>query len=159
YVNTAVQKGLRPPVDRARSDADVARAEAGRLRAESALQTARAVLAVTIGSNELAVDAANVSEEEPAAVSFEQLWPRVEQHEPQLAAARLRVDVAREETALQRSQLWPTLSLTGSLTTRGVWQPTIPNYDAGLVLSWNAFDYVTIARMQTLREREAVASA
>jgi outer membrane protein len=176
YVAAAVSRGMKAPVDRARSEADLARAEAALHRAEGGVRFARSVFATTIGAADSEVDAIaplTKSANESTDTAFESRWEKARERDPLLQVARLRIDVQREEAAAARAQLYPTLFLSGSFTGRAGGAPTtagqvaygqgalpnVPNYHAGLILSWNAFDWVAISRMRSTEQQEAVTVA
>lgn len=172
FIEASVRLRLRAPVDRARSQADLSRAEANELRAESGLKLARSVLAITIGLDDAEVDAS--PSDLPASLPV-QAYASItsNEHDPMLEIARLRLELRKEESYAVRAQLFPTLFLTGSISTRAGGAPTtagavpvglggipnVPNYSFGLVLSWNALDFVAMNRFWATRQNESVAAA
>jgi outer membrane protein TolC len=167
--NVAAQ--LRPPIELTRAEADLARREADAVRADGSLRAAQQVLAAAIGASEPALDAGadDVVYAPPPAIDMRELDQRI----PSLRAA---IDALRGQHALTRAiaaELRPDLSLSASVTGRAGgsavaanptppgagWLPSVPNWDAMIVLSWPLFDRTIDARAEVSRRLERVRAA
>lgn len=171
FAKANVTAQLRPPIELTRAEADLARREADSVRAEGSLRAAQQVLAAAIGANEPALDAGNddVTYAPPPTVDTRELDQRI----PSLRAA---IDALRGQHALTsaiEAELRPDLSLSASLTGRAGgtevstnptpagagWVPSVPNWDAMVVLSWPLFDRTIDARADVSRRLERVRAA
>jgi outer membrane protein TolC len=178
YITQAVKSGMRPPIDLTRAAAELERAEVGRIRARAGLRIARSVLAAAIGSPCLEIDAVpTVATQLPA------LAPPLASAQATADLALSMSPIVRElmavvraqeaQTKIQKTLLRPSLYLSAAFSARAGgaapssgpvpygdgWLPVIPNYDAGLVLSWPVWDPVVWARKRASETREAVARA
>jgi outer membrane protein TolC len=171
YAKANVAAALRPPIDLTRAEADLARREADAVRAEGSLRVAQQVLAAAIGATEPALDAGadDVAYAPPPTIDLRELDQRI----PSLRAA---IDALRGQQALTHAieaQLRPDLSLSASLTGRAGgsevatnptptgagWLPSVPNWDALVVISWPLFDRTVSARAEVSRRIERVRAA
>jgi outer membrane protein len=167
-----VRSGLRPPIELTRAEADVARYEAATLRARASVHVARITFAVTVGveDEELGVTAATL--EEGALPSIDNLLGRAGRT-PLVLEGRARIEAQRGETRRLEVQTRPTLWATASASGRAGgatpsngptpygegWLPTVPNYNAAVVLTWPVFEPVWERRADSSRARElAIAS-
>ncbi len=156
FARVAVHKGLRPAIEMARTQADLARLEVGAQRAEAGLHAARAVYAA----------AAAVSDEEPDVAGEDPAWPplpplsalmvQTEGRDPGVLAARTLASAERARgdalAAQMRPRVYANASLSGraggSPDTNGPlppgdgWLPTVPNWHAGVVMTWPLYDAV-----------------
>lgn len=167
--NVAAQ--LRPPIELTRAEADLARREADAVRAEGSLRAAQQVLAAAIGATEPALDAGpdDVAYAPPPTIDLHQLDQRI----PSLRSA---IDALRGQHALTKAisaELLPDLSLSATLTGRAGgsevatnptpagdgWVPSVPNWDAMVVLTWPLFDRTVNARANVSRQLEHVRAA
>jgi outer membrane protein TolC len=171
FAKANVTAQLRPPIELTRAEADLARREADAVRAEGGLRAAEQVLAAAIGAPEPALDAGDddVAYAPPPTIDLRELDQRI----PSLRAA---IDALRGQHALTtaiEAELRPDLSLSASLTGRAGgtevttnptptgagWLPSVPNWDAMIVLSWPLFDKTVGARADVSRRLERVRAA
>jgi outer membrane protein TolC len=166
-----VSSGLRSPIELTRAEADLQRFNIGRIRAQGGVEIAESVLAASIGAPALRVDAS-------AATPLPQDLPSVNEavqlataRDPRLLALVARLKAQELATKAVRAELRPNLQLTGTLSTRAGGAPptsgdsadyngllpSVPNWDAGLVLSWPLFDGTIDARVSAERAKENVA--
>ena len=160
-----VDSGLRSPIDLdARADADLTRHDVGRVRARGGLAIAQSVLAASVGAPEPAIDTADEPPTSSDMPALHDALAMAEKHDPQLAAAIAQLKVLVEERALRadrrrassghpsfhRDAVGPlaetSLQVRGPIPTGDGWLPTVPNWDAGLLLTWPLFDGVIVAR-------------
>jgi outer membrane protein len=167
-----VDAGLRSPIELTRSDADLARFDVGRIKARGGLALAQSVLAAAIGAPEPAVDTSSDALQISDMPTMARAVQLVESRDPVLAEAIARLKASEERTRAIGAELRPDLSLTATLTGRAGgappssptqptpggdgWLPDVPNWDAGLVLSWPLFDGTIAARRDAARATEQV---
>ncbi|HLK36393.1 MAG TPA: TolC family protein [Polyangiaceae bacterium] len=171
FARRGVESGLRSPIELTRAEADLARFDVGRVRARGGLAVAQSVLAAAIGAPDPAVDAAATP---PSAAEMPALGEAValaQRRDPRLAETIARLHEAEEHTRAVGAELRPDLSLTATLSGRaggaspssgavadgGGWIPDVPNWDAGVLLSWPLFDGTIAARRDAARSAERVA--
>jgi outer membrane protein len=91
-----------------------------------------------------------------------------QQRDPRLAETIAELKAAEERTRAIGAELRPTVSLTATLSGRaggaapasgataagGGWAPDVPNWDAGLVISWALFDGTISARRNAAHAME-----
>lgn len=171
FADAAVAAGVRPPIERTRSRADLTRFEVGQIRATAGLHIARSVLAAAIGADAAEIDAREEPVAEmrlPDASSIEQ---RVRDHSPELAAAGAVLEAQKKRARAAHAQMRPSLFLSAGVSARAGgappasgaaarhdgWVPEVPNYDVGLVLSWPIWDPVVHARGRAQEARIEVA--
>lgn len=174
FAKVGVERGLRPPLELTRAEADVARFEVGRVRAEGGLAAAQGVFAAAVGVPSPLLDAKDEGAP-PEAVSLP-LASAVDQamrRDPAILEAQARVAWQRAQTEAIGTLLRPDLFLTGSLSGRaggadpssgeaarfGGWVPYIPNWSAGLVLSLPLYDATVLARREASRVAEGARAA
>jgi outer membrane protein len=155
-----VDSGLRSPIELTRAEADLAQYDVGRLRAVGGLSVAQSVLAAAVGApNELldVADQAPVATEMPA---LGDALAMAQARDPEVAATLAQLRSAEARTRAIGAELRPNLSATATISGRaggapssaGVvptgngWLPAVPNWDAGLLLTWPLFDGVVSAR-------------
>ncbi|HEU4407076.1 MAG TPA: TolC family protein [Polyangiaceae bacterium] len=174
FAKAGVDRGLRPPLERTRAEADVARFEVGRVRAEGGLAVAQGVFAAAVGVPSPLLDArdeppAPEAAPPPLASALSQAMA----HDPAILEAQARVAWQRAQTKAIGALLRPDLFLTGSLSGRaggadpssgeaaryGGWVPHIPNWSAGLVLSLPLYDANVLARRDASRVAEGARAA
>lgn len=166
-----VASGLRSPIELTRAEADLQRFDIARIRAEGGLEISQSVLAAAIGSPEGRVETAAAAPLPQDLPSMSDAIARATARDPHLLSVIARLKADELATRAVRAELRPDLSLTGTLSARaGGAQPTsgdsadyngllptVPNWDAGLVLSWPLFDGTIDARISAARAKEAVA--
>lgn len=166
-----VASGLRSPIELTRAEADLQRFDIGRIRAQGGVEIAESVLAAAIGAPALRVDASADTPLPQDLPSVSDALQRATAHDPHLLALVARLKAQELTTRAVRSELRPNILLTGTLSTRAGGAdptsgdsadysgllPTVPNWDAGLVLSWPIFDGITDARVAAARAQEGVA--
>lgn len=167
-----VRSGLRPPIELTRAEADVARYEAATMRARASVHVARVAFATAVGVDDDELGAAPGSAAESALPPLETLAARAERT-PLVLEGRARVDAQRGETRRLDAQTRPTLAATAAVSGRAGgatassgptpygegWIPTVPNYSAGVVLTWPILEPTWGRRADASRTREAAASA
>jgi outer membrane protein TolC len=168
-----VKNDLRPRIELTRAETDLARFDVGRVRARGALSIAETELAAAIGANEPRLD---IAATDPAVASpaanvavptMDDARDDVKQRDPFVLAAQARLKAQQAETKAIEAQALPNLSVTSTISARDGGAPVtppikapygllplVPNYDAGLVLSWPIFDGVIGARADASRLRE-----
>ncbi len=165
-----VDSGLRSPIELTRAEADLVRFEIGRVRARGGVAVAQSVLAAAIGAPDAAVD---ISDEAPRPADLPALPEAIalaQRRDPRLAETIAELKAAEEHTRAVAAGLRPDLSLTATLSGRAGgappssglaarddgWVPNVPNWDAGLVLSWPLFDGTIAARRSAAHSMEQV---
>lgn len=162
-----VKAGLRPPIDLTRAEADFARYEVSRLDAEQNVVAAQADLAAVVGVPDRLLDATGQLEEVRPTPTLDEALAEALQRDPLVRERLARAAAQRASTGVIRAELRPDVALTSTLTGRaggakpssgpvpegGGWQPNVPNWDVGLVLSIPLFDAAVLAR-----ERASAAS-
>ncbi|MFO0575813.1 MAG: TolC family protein [Polyangia bacterium] len=169
-VKAGVERGLRPPIDLTRAEADRTRFDVGRTRARGNIELAQAQLAAAIGWGEPLLDAMDVTldADTPLPPLGEALRSAVEQ-DPAVRAGLARLLQQQAITRATAMQLVPSLQLTASLSGRAGgtptssgpsgssgWVPEVANWDVGVVLSVPMFDGVLLARRAQSQAQEAV---
>jgi outer membrane protein len=168
FARARVAAQLMPPIELARAEADLARYEVDRVRAAGSLAAARAVLAAAIGSSSASIDAGldDLGLADPARDALSD----VEQHAPELRAARDTLDAQRLVTRSIRAEMRPDVGFAAEVTARAGgapvaanpspvgdgWIPDVPNWDALVVFTWPLYDRVVTARADTSARLEAV---
>jgi outer membrane protein len=162
-----VASGLRPPIEQTRAEADVARYEAGMTRARGSLHVARAVFAAATGVDDIELDVAGPAKHRGSLPALGDLIRRGERS-PIVLEGRARAEAQRAQTRALDAQNRPNLYLTaaysqragGALPSSGPtpyaegWLPVVPNYDVGVVLSWQIIEPVLARRADASRARE-----
>ncbi|HEX3904115.1 MAG TPA: TolC family protein [Polyangia bacterium] len=176
FAQAGVRSGLRSPIDLTRAEADLTRFDTGRIRARGGLSAAEVVLAAAIGSPEPALDAADAPAMPPDLPAIGEALARAEAKDPRLAEAVARLRAQEEQTraisALERPDLRLTATLSGraggadpsrpagggvaEIPTGGGFLPSVPNWDAGLILSWPLLDPTVGARARASKAGEEV---
>jgi outer membrane protein TolC len=167
-----VDSGLRSPIELTRAEADLARFDVGRIKARGGLALAQNVFAASMGAPDAAIDTSGDAPGPSDMPTMAQAVQMVEVRDPLLAEAIARLKASEERTRAVGAQLRPDLSLTATLTGRaggappssvsqptpggGGWLPDVPNWDAGLVLSWPLFDGTIAAQQDAARAEEQV---
>ena len=165
-----VDAGLRSPIELTRAEADLQRFDVGRLRARGGAAVARSVLAAAIGAPDAAVEIADVAPVPADMPALPEALAMAQQRDPRLAETIAELKAAEEHTRAVGAELRPDLSLTATLSGRAGgappssgtgargdgWVPDVPNWDAGVVLSWPLFDGTVSARRGGARAMEQV---
>lgn len=174
FAKAGVDAKLRPPVDLSRAEADLARFEVDRVRAEGALTTAEAVLAAAIGSPAPAIDAGADDVAYPDLPPLDSVMHDLDEREPSLRAAHHAYDAQRALTRSIEDELRPEIALSAGFTGRaggaspgngrevpagGGWLPSVPNWDALVVVRWPWFDRAVDVRAEASRRLERVRAA
>ena len=164
----AVNSGLRSPIEVTRADADVTRFEVARIHAAGSLDVARGVFAAAVGFDQPELDAGDDASDVPPLPSLADAEARAVEADPAVeeAVGRVRAEHALAESvgATSRPNLFVTAQASvragGAAASNTVlpegrgFEPNVPNYSAGVVLSWPFFEPVTSARVRALRSRE-----
>ena len=168
-----VESGLRSPIELTRAEADLARFDVDRVRAQGALTSSEAVLAAAIGAPDPAIDAGVDDVAYAAQPGLDAAIRELDQRDPSLRAA---TDVLHGQQQLTRAieaERRPDLSFVAGLTGRaggsavatnptpdgGGWIPSVPNWDAMIMLTWPFFDRTVDVRAETSRRLEHVRAA
>jgi outer membrane protein len=168
-----VDARLRPPIDLTRADADLARFEVDRVRAQGALTSAQAVLSAAIGAPDAAIDTGADDLTYPVPPALAILGNELDRRDPSLRAAHDALEAQRAFTRSIERELRPDLSISAGITGRaggadvagqttpagGGFVPSVPNWDAMLVVSWPLFDRTVDVRAETSRRIERVRAA
>jgi outer membrane protein TolC len=151
-----VTNGLRRPLDLTRAEADFARYDVGRIRAEAGLEGAQSLLAAAVGVSDLRLDASGNPPELAGLPPLDAVLSRGRQYDPGIESATAALAAQQATTRAILASLRPDLQLSASVSSRAGGAspssgaptfglgllPVVPNYDAGLVLSWPLYDGV-----------------
>jgi outer membrane protein len=155
-----VDSGLRSPIELTRAEADLARYDVGRVRARGGLAVSQNVLAASVGATDPALDTAAEPPQPSEMPALHDALALAEQRDPRLAAALAQLKGSEERARAIGAELRPDLSGTATISGRAGgaqpssgpipsgdgWLPDVPNWDAGLILTWPFFDGVVLAR-------------
>ena len=178
YVKAGVGAQLRPPIDLYRAEADRARYCLGVTRAVGGLAIAQSVLAAAIGAPDASMDVSGQEPEPKDMPTLQQALALAQAHDPALAEALAQLKAAEQNTQAIGAELRPDLFATALLSGRAGgapptsssptssnpnspagsdgWVPYIPNWSAGVVLSWPLYDGTIVARRDAARAAERV---
>jgi outer membrane protein len=170
FAKRGVDSGLRSPIELTRAEADLDRFDVGRIRARGGLAIAQSVLAAAIGAPDAAVDAGGSPPALAETPTLEDALRLAIERDPRIAETFAQLKAAEEQTRAVGAALRPDLGLTATLSGRAGgappssgptpngsgWLPDVPNWDAGLVLSWPLFDGVISARRDAAKAEERV---
>ena len=168
-VKAGVERGLRPPIDLTRAEADLTRFDVGRTRAGGAIQDAQALFAAALGAEATLVDARGEAPSEQELPPFGQALEDALARDPSLRASLARLAQQQSLTRATMREWAPNLMFTGTFSGRaggaptaggpdGVsgWLPVVPNWDLGLIVTVPLFDGVILARRNQSRASEQV---
>ncbi len=168
-VKASVERGLRPPIDLTRAEADLTRFEVGRTRAHGSIEAAQALLAAAVGVTEPLLDVTGEVQAPGPLPPFGEALAQALGRDPGLRAALARLASQQALTRATLRQWAPSLALTASVSGRAGgaplnsgpsglsgWLPTVPNWDIGLVLQAPLFDGVLLARRSQSQATEEV---
>ncbi|AKU97081.1 outer membrane efflux protein [Labilithrix luteola] len=172
FARANVTSGLRPPIELTRAEADVARYDAATTRATGSLHIARSVLALAVGADDAEIGASARPAPADPLPRLADLRGRADET-PIVAEGRARVEATRAETKRLEAQTRPNLMATASISGRAGgatpsagpvpdgngWIPLVPNYDAGVLLTWPILDPMWGRRADASRAREQAAKA
>ncbi|MDB5218736.1 MAG: outer membrane protein [Myxococcaceae bacterium] len=165
-----VGSGLRSPIELTRAEADLQRFDIGRIRARGGVTVSQSVLAAAIGSSELSLDASAAG---PTIADMPALANAIQQasaRDPRLMQTLAQLKAQERQSRAVGAALRPDVFLTGTLSGRAGGAaptngdradysgllPSVPNWDAGLILSWPLFDGTITARRDASRAQEQV---
>jgi outer membrane protein len=165
-----VDAGLRSPIELTRAEADLTHFDVGRIKARGGESVAQSVLSAAIGSPDAAVDIASETLQPTDMPALPEAIALAKQRDPRLAETIARLKAAEAQTSAIGATLRPDLTLTGTLSGRAGgaapssgpsangdgWVPNVPNWDAGIVLSWPLFDGTVHARQSAASSAEEV---
>lgn len=168
-----VRTGMRPPIELTRVEAEVAQLEVRRVRAKNGVDSARAALAAAIGADARQVDAIPTEPLTGTSPALEEALDVASKRNPFLRAALSRSAAQEAQSRAVLHDMLPNLFATATLSGRGGgakpssgdpaygdgWLPSVPNWHIGLVLQWNLFDAVVLARRDAARARAVAARA
>ena len=177
FARAAVSKGLRSPIEQTRAEADLTRFTVARVRAEGGLRLARGVFAATLGwaGGELEAadqgEAADAHGDEPSMPTEEEVVRRATLSDPAIFEATKRADAQHAQTNAIAATMRPYVFATASVSARAGggppssgtaaaldgWAPEVPNYSAGIVVTWPIFEATVRARVAAATAREGVA--
>ncbi|HVV51594.1 MAG TPA: TolC family protein, partial [Polyangia bacterium] len=157
FAQAGVKSGLHSPIELTRAEADLTRFDTGRIRARGGLRAAQVVLAAAVGASEPALDAADVPVTAPDLPAIGAALARAQDKDPRLATAVARLEAQERQTRAVSALLRPDLHLTATFSGRAGgagtdvpagngFLPEVPNWDAGLILSWPLLDPTVRAR-------------
>jgi outer membrane protein len=165
----SVEKGLRPPIDLTRAEADLTRFEVGRTRAHGSIESAQALFAASVGVPEPLLDATGAVEESAPLAPLGQALEQALTHDPGVRAALEKLLSQQALTRATSRQWAPSLMLTAGVSGRAGgapansgpsgqsgWLPSVPNWDIGLILQAPLFDGVLLARRSQSQAQEEV---
>lgn len=169
FVEAAVSRQLRAPIEAARAQVEVQRAEVALLRGEAQLSMAQQQLGAVIGV-EGPLDALGDDGAMPAAPAMASLLTD-SLVDPRLREVEARAHAQQAQADAVATQWLPSLMATAALSGRAGgatpnagpvpfaagWLPVVPNWDVGVLLSWQALDPVTLARADAARANARVA--
>jgi len=171
FAKAGVVAGLRSPIDLTRAEADLARFDIGRIHARGGLLTAQTTLAAAVGVEEPALDAAAPPSAPLDMPALDAAIAQASARDPRVLGAMAELRAEEEHTRAIGAELRPDLGLTATISGRAGgappsgngspadqngWLPNVPNWDAGVVLSWPLFDGTIVARRDASRAREQV---
>jgi len=173
FAAAEVHAGLFPPIDLTRAEADLARFDVGRIRARGALQASQSAFAAAVGSPAAALDASGEPNENEALPSLAEALEQARERDPARLQAVAHLQAQRALTRAVESSDRPNLLLSAAVSGReggappssgtgarfDGFLPSVPNWDAGLVLRVPLYDPVTRARGAASRAQEDVRSA
>lgn len=173
YAQSGTRSGMRPPIDLTRAQADVAQLQVRLIRAQTGLTISRAALAAAMGSESPEVDAAETAADLSPSVAFADALRLAVERNPAIIAALAKLDAQHSAVSAVTRELLPNLFASAALTGRaggalptsgdtpygGGWLPDVVNWHVGLVLSWNLFDGMILARRSAAKAREDAARA
>jgi outer membrane protein TolC len=173
FAAAGVRSGLHSPIELTRAEADLTRFDTGRLRAVGGLVSAQAVLAAAVGSPELVLDTAEIPVMPADLPALPAALDRAEAKDPALAATLAALRAQEETTRAIGALTRPDLQLSATITGRAGgappssgpspngdgYLPNVPNWDAGLVLSWPLYDPNVVARKKASATAERVLRA
>lgn len=166
FARAGVRSGLRSPIELTRAEAELTRFDTGRIRARGGLAAAQVVLAAAVGASDPALDAANAPPIATDLPALPDALRRAEANDPRLGEVTARLRAQEQETHAIAARMRPDLQLSASFTERAGGAtpsastagggpavpfgngglPNVPNWDAGLILSWPLFDPTISAR-------------
>lgn len=171
FAKRGVDSGLRSPIELTRAEADLARFDVGRLRARGGLAVSQSVLSAAIGAPDPAVDVRGESPTRSDMPALDEAIRLAQARDPRMTETLAQLKAAEERARAVGAELRPNLSLTATFSGRAGgatpssngpvpsgngWVPDVPNWDAGLVLSWPLFDGTISARRDAARAEEQV---
>lgn len=168
FADVGVKAGMRPPIELTRATADLARFRVGRIRAEGNLRIARSVLAAAVGSAEPELDSTPTQEPVPPTPPLAQVEQRALAYQPEVLQALDRRKAQRSQTVAISATTRPNLFATAAISARAGGAPSnnglvpegrgllpsVPNYDAGLILAWPFYEPTVDAAASASRQRE-----
>jgi outer membrane protein len=165
---SGVDSGMRSPIDLTRAEADLARFDAGRIRARGGVTVAQSVFAAAVGVPDAALDVDKTPPVPPDLPSLNEAVSRAAARDPRMLQLLAELRAQEERTRAITAEMHPNVYATGTISGRAGgaaptsgevprgegWAPIVPNWDAGLVLSWPLFDPMVRARASTSRATE-----
>ncbi len=174
FAQVGVNQGMRSPIELTRAAADLARAVVLRTRAGGNVIEAQAVFAATVGVDQSRLDAAEPPEQVVApAPPLDQALRELAAKDPAVRVAQARLAAQQATTRVFSTALLPELFITSSLSGRaggapvpsgGVpggngYIPSVPNWDAAVVLSWPILDFGIFAQRSASESQERARQA
>lgn len=168
FADVGVKSGLRPPIELTRAAANLARFRVGRIRAEGNLRIARSVFAAAVGSPEPELDSTPIRDSVPPTPPLAQVEQRALAYQPEVLQALDRRKAQRSQTLAISATTRPNLFATAAVSARAGGAPSstglvaegrgllpsVPNYDAGLILAWPFYEPTVDAAASASRQRE-----
>jgi outer membrane protein len=173
FAAAGVKAQLRQPIELTRAEADLARAEVAQVRAQSGVTATQALFAAAVGVEAPLLDVSGEPPPSPPIPSLEEARRSSGARDPELQAREALVRAQQARTAAIDAELRPDLQVTAAVSARaggapasndvaarsGGWLPEVPNWDAGLLLSWPILDFAVLARRDASRELESLRRA
>ena len=168
FADAGVKAGMRPPIEITRAKADLTRFTVGRIRSEGNLRVARSVLAAAVGFTEAELDSTPSQEPVPATPPLAQVEQRAKAYQPEILQALDRRKAQHAQTLAISASTRPNLFATAAISARAGgapsntgfvpegrgFIPSVPNYDAGLIMSWPFYEPTVDATASASRQRE-----
>ncbi len=169
FAKANVASGLFPPIELTRAEADLARFDIGRIRARGGVISSQALLAATVGTPDLMLDANGTLPTSSEAPTLQSALDQATSLDPRVAEAVAKVRAQEARTRAIFAEMRPDLSATATFSGRAGgapvssgndadlngWVPSVPNWDVGLVFTWPIFDATVVARGHASEAKEA----
>jgi outer membrane protein TolC len=166
YAAAGVRSGLRSPIDLTRAQAELLRLDAARIRSEGGLTAAQGVFAAVVGFPEALLDAVGEGTSAASLPPMASGLRQAQEHDPAILAYDAELQAQEAQTHAALMGLFPDLTLTSTLSARAGgaplsngqsssgYNPDVPNWDVGVLLSWQLFDEGVLARRRVFEHLE-----
>jgi outer membrane protein TolC len=168
-----VDSGLRRPIELTRAEATLDRYDLGRIRARRGVAVAESVFAAAVGMPASRLGISGAPAQPADAPSLDAALQAAVSRNPDLLGAYARVQAREGQVRAVAAESRPNLFATGAISGNAGGAlpssgaaapdhgllPVVPNWDAGLVLTWPLFDATARARTDRARVEADVARA